>query len=175
MGLGPVRLQLAGVLDGDDTQKVVLSKPIDMSIKPPPARSSLAQAPNGLVPGVALEPESAAGRLSVRKTQLPRWTADLGLHPGESFTLSGYTEVTLGNVYQFQLSITGDAQLYVNGDLIHSKTGDSQPMEYVPLALKPGWHEVVLRGKFAGKVQLHLAFGGPGTYTVGERQFWHVP
>ena len=175
LGLGRVRLQLAGVLSGDRTQEIVLSKPIDMYIKPPPARSSLAQAPIGLVPGVALERDDAAGRLSVRKTQLPRWTTELGLHPGESFTLSGYTKVPLGNVYQFQLSITGDAQLYVNGDLIHSKTGAAEPVEYVPLALKPGWHEVLLRGKFAGKVHLHLAFGGPGTYAVGERQFWHVP
>ena len=128
-----------------------------------------------MVPGMALERQNVAGRLSIQKTMPPHWPVEFGLQTHESYVLSGYMQVTKENVYQFQLSVSGDAQLFVNGELIHAKTDDSQPLDYVPVTLKPGWHEVTLRGTLGSKVHLHLAFGGPGAYSVGQRQFHHVP
>ena len=174
-GIGPVTLFLAGIPASDESKKVFLSKPIHIDIRPPVARSSLAAPPNGMVPGMALERQNVAGRLSIQKTMPPHWPVEFGLQTHESYVLSGYTQVTKENVYQFQLSVSGDAQLFVNGELIHAKTDDSQPLDYVPVTLKPGWHEVTLRGTLGSKVHLHLAFGGPGAYSVGQRQFHHVP
>lgn len=174
-GLGPIRLQLAGISNNGGSQKVLLSKPIHIDIKPPMARSSLSNPPIGLMPGLSLERQNVTGQISIQKTTPSSWLVDLGMQPQESYLLSGYTKVLKENVYQFQLSVSGEVQLYINGDLIYARKGDSQKMEYIPVTLKPGWHEVNLRGTFAGKTHLSLAFGGPGAFAVGDRQFHHVP
>ena len=106
-------------------------------------------------------------------TLLPTWLEELGVQSGESFSLNGFTNVSRDDIYQFQLAITGNAQLFLNGELLHSVSGTTQEREYVPVALKAGWHKLSLRGTFAKKPRLHLSFGSEGTYTVGKRDFWH--
>ena len=173
LGMGPVTLTLAA-LKFDDKSSYVLSEPVRVQVKPPPPLDPVMTPTARLASGLQLS-RANVNKQSIIKTIPSNWPVDVGMQPHESYVLTGYLQITHENVYQFQIAVTGNVELFVNGQRTYVKQDGPMVYDYVPVSLRPGWHEIQLRGTTGGHPHIHVAFGGPGLYAIGARQFRHVP
>jgi hypothetical protein len=170
LGFGRVLLSAVAMFDDD---KFAISDPLEMQIESFPPLPAVAKPVTALRPGLKLEAEGARP-VTIVKTSQYNWLEQAGVRAAQSYTLSGYFEVRLDDIYQFQTRHTGDLMITVDGQGLHQVTGGKMDtMHYVPVPLRKGWHKLVVTGKSDTAPRLDMRFGGPGAFRLSRVKFSH--
>ena len=106
----------------------------------------------------------------VESTKKADWLAEAGVKDGQGFSLVGYFDVRVDDVYQLQVRAYGELVLEVDSTVVAELAGD-EGWQLLPVALAAGTHKLTVRGVAAGKPRLNLRFGGAGALSVGAERF----
>ena len=171
LGLGSASLAAVARLEAEGPVAAV-SRPISIQVQRPPALAP-AGLPQGakLSPGIAVAASGGAARI-VKEAYPAQWLENLKVGPNTPVTIEGYVNISAEDLYQFQWHSPRSVTLTVNGTQLATSTADR--WQFVPIALRPGWHRVQVRIGGDGPPRLDLRFGGPGSYRVGARRFHAV-
>ncbi|MBI84862.1 MAG: hypothetical protein CMJ81_16840 [Planctomycetaceae bacterium] len=169
LGMGQVTLSCIAT-GSKDTTTYVAAKPVRVHVAPPRPFAAKSAPTRNMVPGLLLR-RSDGSKQIVKKTNQASWPSEKGIGPRQPYTLQGYFQVPTEDVYQFQLAVNGQAQLWIDGKQVFEKESPAYHFNYIPVAFREGWHQVQLRGTSPYAPRVHFAFGGPGTQTVGADRF----
>lgn len=167
IGLGPVRLQARGEVDGMS----VMSEPVEVRVVASRPLPAIAADSARLVEGLLLEPADAEP-VAITRTRPRRWLARAGVTPGQAFELTGVFDVPEDGVYQFQVLTDGPVTIEVDETRLESPK--PKRWAFLPVVLAKGNHQVHLEGKAGANQQLEVRFGGPGSMPVGAPRFKHM-
>ncbi len=169
LGLGPVRIQGVEYVAGGETARVT-AEPIEFEVVPPPALPALEVEPDAnWAKGIEVTPDGGQP-LVVESTKKADWLAEAGVKDGQGFSLVGYFDVRVDDVYQLQVRAYGELVLEVDSTVVAELAGD-EGWQLLPVALAAGTHKLTVRGVAAGKPRLNLRFGGAGALSVGAERF----
>ena len=172
LGLGPVQLQVVGIVGDAKTGERVVGAPIDLTVVAPAALPGLPpKAETHWAPGLQVTGEGDKPVL-VESTLPGDWLAKAGIKDGQKFAMSGTFDVATTDTCQLQLATDCDVSVSVDGGALDFAPGDGWRM--VPVALAAGMHRLDVQGTAHGKLKLGLRFGGPGALSVGAPRFRHV-
>ena len=173
LGMGPVTLSVVG-MDADNSRDYVTSKPIHFHVKPPHSAAPVSVSAAEMIRGIKLYRGDGSSAV-LDKTVSLHWPTERGMTPGETYRMEGYTQVRKEDVHQVQVAADGKLELLFDGQLIYTKTDSNFDYNYIPISLRPGWHHLQIRGTLGTRARVYVAFGGPGAYAVGARQFQCTP
>ena len=169
--LGMGRVTLSCIATGPTgTPGYVTAKPVRVHVTPPRPLASKPVPVQKMVPGLLLRRSNGTTQI-IKKTNRSSWLSEQGVGPREPYILQGHFQVPTEDVFQFQLAVNGQAQIWVDGKLVFKKEDATYRFDYIPVAFRRGWHQVELRGTSQYSPRVHFAFGGPGTRTVGADRF----
>ena len=103
-----------------------------------------------------------------------RWAKAAGLTAGERFTLEGLVQVTKDGLYQLQVAVHGEANVFVDNRSVAALRNQKSKHHYKVLPLKKGWHAIRAEAKLADSLRFELKFGGAGCRSLAAPDF-HVP
>jgi hypothetical protein len=170
-GSGPVVIEALGIARGGP-QEYVRARPMHLTVKPGTALAALKKTPP-LVRGLVLK--LAGGKtVPVQETGKPDWLSLDGVREKETYELSGYFDAPLEDIYQFQVWYFGDLKLSVDGHVLHDGRAGDYRQKFLPVPLAAGVHRLVISGKAADRVQIRVAFGGPGALDINGATFRHT-
>jgi hypothetical protein len=170
--LGFGRVQLSAVAAYDD-DKFAISDPLDMQVESFPPLPAIAKPETALRPGLKLDAEGARP-VTIETTSHYKWLEQAGVRAAQPYTLSGYFEVSLDDIYQFQTRHAGELSITIDGQLLNQmKDGQMATMQFVPVPLRKGWHKLVVTGKSDVAPRLDIRFGGPGAFRLSRVRFSH--
>ncbi len=171
LGLGPVSLQAVAVAGASARDRVV-PPPVSLVIEAPKPLGPLKDPPKRLAPGLLLKLPD--GKVTpVQETRDPAWLALAGIGPNQPFVGQAFFEVSLTDVYQFQLWHHGELKLSVDGVPLYSSEQGSFTQQVVPTALAAGVHRLSVTGRSGADVKLRILFGGPGALSLDGKSFRH--
>ena len=170
--LGFGRLQLSAVASFDD-DKFAISDPLPLQVESFPPLQALPKPDTPLRPGLKLE-TAGARPVTIEKTSHYKWLEQAGVRGGQEYRLSGYFEVRLDDIYQFQMRHADELAVYVDGHALYGrKDGEKVLMNYLPVPLRKGWHKLDVVGKTIQAPRLDMRFGGPGAFRLSRVRFSH--
>ena len=172
LGLGPVAIQAVAVFGDDPTRDLSLSRPIQLTVEPPPALPALKLgATTKLAEGLELI-RPTGKRIVVYDTYPDRWLRGF-VKPGEAVELAGYFDVPTDDMYQFQVRSSFPVRLEVDGKALEGEAmGESTPCWiFYPVALAGGTHKLRVRGTVTASPRLDIRFGGPGAFHLSGARF----
>lgn len=170
LGTGPVSLQ--AIAAQGPGKLGFISAPVSLTIKPSAPLPALKDVPSRLVKGLALTlPKDKV--VTVEETRNAAWPVAAGLGPNEPFTLQGFFDVKIEDVYQFQVWHLADLKLSVDGVVLYSSLRGDYTQKFVPVVLARGQHRLTVSGTSASDVKLRLLFGGPGSLSLSGSTFRH--
>lgn len=172
LGLGRSRLKIVGLFDKKPAENI-FSAPAEIEVIAPPQLPAL-PSPVGLgyEEGLKLSTVLATTRItSIRKHS---WAKEAGLTAGEPFALEGLVQVPQDGLYQLQLVVHGDADLFVDNRQVAALQKQVSKRHYALLPLQKGWHAIRAEAKLANSLRFELSFGGAGCRSLAAPAF-HVP
>jgi hypothetical protein len=152
-----------------ENEPAAVSATVQVRVIPPAVLDSL-RTPEGvpLVKGVSVRAADRPAKVA-ENSQSSGWLQELGVQANEPIVLEGYFDVPADDLYQFQLHSPRQVQITVDEATI-CQSADGH-WKFVPVNLKQGTHRLRVSVTGAGPPQLALRFGGPGSYSIGARQF----
>ncbi len=151
----------------------VFANPADIEVTAPAFQSAL-PIPVGLKYEPGLKLSTALAERKISSIAKRDWAKEAGLTPGEQFTLAGLVEVPVDGLYQLQLAVHGDANLFVDNRSLAEFPQQASKQQYALLPLEKGWHEIKAVARLADSMRFRLRFGGAGCRSIGAPAF-HVP
>ncbi len=168
LGQGRVRIHAVATLR-DDPKARVRSRTLVLDVVPPKPLPD--GEPEGkLAGGLALVVEGGKP-IVIEDTYAGDWLAK-HVQGGQSFVLTGWFDVPVAAVYQFQLNGNVAVELAVDGHVLEQPEGAG--WKFLPVHLAKGSHLLRVTGKATGRPRLDLRFGGPGTRRLSGKRFRHV-
>ncbi len=172
LGLGPVRIEAAGIAAESSEKSRVMGKPVVVTVVPPHAMQAVTYPPQtARDKGLLLQVEGREP-LPIETTAPHDWLKRAKVAAGARFTLEAGFEVPATDMYQFQLRTDGAATLEVDGTPVASSAEDR--WQLAPLCLGKGTHRIRVEGKAGPERRLHIRFGGPGARSLSGQRFRHV-
>lgn len=171
-GLGPVVLQAAAIGHGGPSSNV-LSNLLEFEVA---ANEPLTfEVPRGsqFKPGMKLTQDDGEPRV-VLVLPADRWLADLGVVAGESFALSGLFSADRDGEFQFQIRHAMKLQLVVDGVTIHTADRKDMAVDYIPVALRAGLHQLELQGTAGENRECDVRFGYAGSSRLTPAAMTHI-
>ncbi len=171
LGLGPVSLQAVAVAGASARDRVV-PPPVSLVVEAPKPLGPLKEPPKKLAPGLLLKLPD--GKVSpVQETLDPAWLALAGIGPNQPFVGQAFFDVSVTDVYQFQVWHYGELKLSIDGVLLYSSEQGGFTQKFVPTALAAGVHRLSISGRSGTDVKLRILFGGPGALSLNGKTFRH--
>ena len=172
LGMGPVQLQVVGIIGDAKTGARVIGDPIELVVTPPEALPALAPKVGvHWAPGLQVVGEGGKP-VMVEHTLDANWLAGAEVKDGQRFTVTGNFDVATTETYQVQLATDCEVSVAVDGTALEFAPADGWRM--TPVALATGMHQLTVQGTAHRKLMLGLRFGGPGATSVGAPRFRHV-
>ncbi|MEZ6072806.1 MAG: hypothetical protein R3C10_21715 [Pirellulales bacterium] len=170
LGFGKLKLSAVAMFDNNE---FAVAEPIDVTVESFPPFAAIAEPAGPLSPGLKLVPEG--GRAStIEQTSKYDWLEQAGVKADQAYSLSGYFQVRLDDIYQFHVRHPDELSIAVDGNRLYDVTdGKMAAMQYVPVPLRKGWHKLEVTGKSSMAPRLDLRFGGPGAFRVSRVRFSH--
>ena len=172
-GLGPVVLQAAAVGQTGPTSNA-LSNLLEFEVLP--NEPLVFEVPRGsqFKPGLKLTQDQGEPNI-VLAIPPDRWLGELGVVPGESFALTGLFSADRDGEFQFQLRHAMKAKLLVDGVLVYDSDHADLAVDYVPVSLKAGLHQMVLQGTAGENREFDVRFGFAGMARISPAAMTHIP
>jgi hypothetical protein len=168
LGLGPVRLQARGEVEG----MTVMGAPVDVLVVPSRPLPAIRMEDSARAPGLLLRPANGAS-VVIAQTQRRDWLSAAGVQQGQAFDLEGTFDVAKDDVYQFQLFTDGAITRFeVDGAALEDP--ETRRWEFRPVVLAAGTHRMRLGGVAGPDRRLDVRFGGEGCMPVAAPAFRHV-
>jgi hypothetical protein len=173
LGLGPVSLQAAAVGNAGPTSNV-FSNLLEFEVLP--NAPLVFEVPRGSLfkPGLKLTQDQGEPTI-VLAVPPDRWLSELGVVAGESFALSGLFSADRDGEYQFQLRHAMKAKLTVDGVVVYDSDHVDLALDYVPVSLKAGLHQMVLQGTAGENREFDIRFGYSGIARLTPAAMTHIP
>jgi len=167
-GAGPITLEPRAFVQRGDRRIMVQGRPIRLRVEPPAFLAPSSQPPS-LEDGLLL---TIDGGHSIPLDTLSKYRFDLSHDkPRVPFVLTAWVRTETQTVYQVFLDGPArTAEVRVNGVLCDWVRFPSSPV-FVPLPLKPGWHELCVSGNARTGDELDIRFGGPGLHRIAAPRF----
>jgi hypothetical protein len=173
LGLGPVALQAAAVGHGGPASNV-LSNVLEFEVLPNEPLTFEVPRGSQFKPGLKLTQDRGEPSV-VLALPADRWLADLGVTPGESFALSGLFSADRDGEYQFQFRHAMKVKLTVDGASVYDSEHAETAVDYVPVSLKAGLHQLMLEGTAGENRGLDVRFGFAGVARLTPAAMTHIP
>jgi hypothetical protein len=173
LGAGPVTIDALAI--GPDGSPICRSRPCELLIETAaPLEGFELPRDTVLVPGFKVTPAGGESKL-LQATASNDWLTQVGVLPGQAFTLSGLLTPVRDELYQFQLSHTGALSLEVDDRLLYQTVASNLELHYVPVVLARGFHRLRIQGTAGNVVKLDLRYGTQGVRHVDGHMLQHVP
>jgi len=173
LGLGPVVLQAAAVGTAGPTSNS-LSAPLEFEVTANEPTSFTIPGGANFKPGMRLTQDDGPPQTLMQMTP-DRWLGDVGIVPGESFSLVGFFSADRDGTYQFQLRHKMKASLLVDDVVVYDGENAETALDYVPVALKAGLHKMELRGRAGEDRGCEIRFGYSGFARLQPAALTYIP
>ncbi len=173
LGPGPIRLQPIGILNKPSAE-AVLGRPIEVTVLAPKPFAPLGVPQDSpWAPGLLLTGGGKRDPVVVASTAAKNWLQELKILPGRALALSGYFEVPVDDIYQFQVKSRFPVSVTVDG--VELQQSSNKGWRLLPVPLGAGIHKVIIQTVPPAEAQLELRFGGPGTAALSQAHFKCLP
>ncbi len=169
LGPGTVTLQAVAVEDGTPP-KLVHGEPWTVVAIPPRPRPPIVhRQPDTWKPGLLLSVNDGRPPAVVDDLRPGDWLENLKLPENAAFVLSGRFEIEATELYQFQWRGDADVRVEVDGQVLGQT--EANTWAYAPIALREGFHEVLIHGTATKNPKLTVRFGRSGTRSLDQGRF----
>ena len=171
LGIGHVRLQARGTVEGGEKNFEIRSKPVDCEVLPPGAMLGLKlPAKKKFTRGMKLTAKGSVPVI-VEDMKNPGWSERAYVKLDRPFTLEGYFDVPEDDLYQLQLKAAERVSIEVDSRRI--PLGKGPGWRFAPVALKAGTHSLRIQAVILGRTQFQIRFGAAGARRIDPARFRH--
>ena len=167
LGLGGVRLETVALRSARER---VIGPPIRVTVTPPKAMAPVLPGERKMTRGLRLK-LTGGDAVTIQQTRTPKWLAEAGVKPNETFELSGYFESPQLELAQFQIRHRGGLKVVVDNVVLYEQNIGDYERRFLPVMLEAGVHRLVVSGRAADEVQLEILFGSRGTSSIDGQRF----